>query len=110
MRERINTSQEEVLRRSATVFIDNLPQGIWKVWLFNLLSRFGRILSIKIPNKKSRTTGNKFCFVRFVSPHCAQRAVNFVNGKWIWGDCLVANIARFGVKNKLQRMQASNHN
>ena len=104
----------EVFRRSATVFIDNLPQGIWKVWLFNLLSRFGRIQSIFSPNKKSRTTGKTFCFVRFVSPHHAQSAVNFVNGRWIWGDFIVANIARFGVTNKFQRVtteengQASN--
>ena len=107
---RRSEGEEDGFSRSTTVFIDNLPLGIWKVWLYNLLSNFGKIQSINIPNKKSRSTGNKFCFVRFVRPQDAQFAVRVVHGKWIWGDFLVANIARFGVKNNMNHMQSSYHN
>ncbi|GFZ08924.1 hypothetical protein Acr_20g0007320 [Actinidia rufa] len=92
--------EEDTLRRSITVFIDNLPQGVWKVWLYNLFSRFGKILSIFISKKKSKISGNLFGFVRLGSPHDALRAVKEVNGLWIWGKTLMANIARFEVQNK----------
>ncbi|XP_057468177.1 uncharacterized protein LOC130757447 [Actinidia eriantha] len=99
-----------VPNRSNTVFIDNLPQGILKAWLFNLFSRFGNIQSIYVPNKMSQKTGNKFGFVRFGSPLYAQRAVEAINGSWIWGKILVANIARFGIQKKSKSMQAGNYN
>ncbi|PSR88154.1 Polyadenylate-binding protein like [Actinidia chinensis var. chinensis] len=99
-----------VPNRSNTVFIDNLPQGIWKAWLFNLFSRFGNIQSIYVPNKMSQKTGNKFGFVRFGNPLNAQRAVEAVNGSWIWGKILMANIARFGIQKKSKSMQAGNYN
>ena len=58
----------------------------------------------------SRTTGKKFGFVRFVSPLYAQKAIKVVNGRWIQGETLVANISRFGIKNKLKCMQSNNYN
>ena len=90
--------EDEALRRSETVFIDNLPHGIRKVWLFNFLSRFGKVRSIYVPNKNSKTTGNKFCFVRFEHTLHTQRVVKVVNGLWLWGKTLVANIARYGTR------------
>ncbi|GFY93178.1 hypothetical protein Acr_08g0015740 [Actinidia rufa] len=70
-------AEEDTLRRSITVFIDNLPQGVWKVWLYNLFSRFGEILSIYISKKKSKIFGNLFGFVRLGRYHDALRAVNW---------------------------------
>ncbi|GFY93207.1 hypothetical protein Acr_08g0016030 [Actinidia rufa] len=102
--------KNDVFRRFVTVFIDNLPQGIRKVWLYNFFSRFGKIQSVYVPNKKSKATGNQFGFLRFESPLDALRAVKEVNGLWIWGETLVANIARFGVQNKRKRMQSNNYN
>ncbi|XP_057472861.1 uncharacterized protein LOC130761391 [Actinidia eriantha] len=93
--------------RVATVFVDNLPKDVWKVWLYNLFSRFRKIQSIYIPNKKSKLSGNKFGFVRMGSPQEAIRAIKEMNGLWIWGRTLVANIARFGVQNKREHIQSS---
>lgn len=100
-------AEDEALRRSETVFIDNLPQGIWKVWLFNFFSKFGKIQSIHVPIKKSKTTGNKFCFVRFEHDLLAQRVVKVVNGLWLWGKTLVANIARFSTSNNGRKQNLS---
>ena len=91
----------------ATVFVDNLPKDVWKVWLYNLFSKFGKIQSIYIPNKKSKISGNQFGFVRMGSPQEAIRAIKEMNGLWIWGRTLVANIARFGVQNKREHIQSS---
>ncbi|GFZ21516.1 hypothetical protein Acr_29g0006780 [Actinidia rufa] len=72
--------KDDVFRRSITVFIDNLPQGIWKVWLYNFFSRFGKIQSVYVFNKKSKATGNQFGFLRFGSPLDALRAVKEAYG------------------------------
>ncbi|GFS37612.1 hypothetical protein Acr_00g0053050 [Actinidia rufa] len=74
--------------RVATVFVDNLPKDVWKVWLYNLFSKFGKIQSIYIPNKKSKISGNQFGFVRMGSPQEAIRAIKEMNGLWIWGRTL----------------------
>ncbi|XP_057504720.1 uncharacterized protein LOC130788148 [Actinidia eriantha] len=92
--------EEDTLRRSIIVFIDNLPQGVWKVWLYNIFSRFGKILSIYISKKKSKISGTLFGFVRLGSSHDALRAIKKVNGLCIWGKTLMANIARFEGQNK----------
>ncbi|GFZ09917.1 hypothetical protein Acr_21g0005160 [Actinidia rufa] len=92
--------------RVATVFVDNLPKDVWKVWLYNLFSKFGKIQSIYIPNKKSKLSGNQFGFVRMGSPQEAIRAIKEMNGLWIWGRTLVANIVRFGDQNKREHIQS----
>ena len=92
--------KDDVFRRSITVFIDNLLQGIRKVWLYNFFSRFGKIQRVYVPNKKSKATRNQFGFLRFGNPLDALRAVKKVNGMWILGEILMPNIARFGVQNK----------
>ena len=102
--------EEDALRRSVTVFIDNLQKGVWKVWLYNLFSKFGKIQSIYTFHKKSKTSGNQFDFVRLGSSHGAMRAIKEMNGLWIWGKILVANIARFGIQNKREHIQSSKNN
>ncbi|KAI8562171.1 hypothetical protein RHMOL_Rhmol03G0014000 [Rhododendron molle] len=78
-----------------SVFVDNLPIDIRKVWIYNLFSKYGRIRDLYIPNKKSKITRNQFGFVRFGSRTEAQRAADEVNDSWVWGHKLVANMARF---------------
>lgn len=60
---------------SATVFVDNLPFQIRKIWIFNLFSRFGKIRNIFIPHKRSKITGQSFAFVRFLKVEDAEAAI-----------------------------------
>ncbi|KAF7149002.1 hypothetical protein RHSIM_Rhsim03G0015400 [Rhododendron simsii] len=81
--------------RKSTVFVDNLPNGIRKGFLYNLFSRFGKIRDCYIPDKKSKRTGQSFGFIRFESIIDAAQAVEFTNRYWIWGRELIANVAKF---------------
>ncbi|GFS45394.1 hypothetical protein Acr_00g0095870 [Actinidia rufa] len=103
-------ADEDARGRSVTVFIDNLPKGTWKVWIYNLFFKFGKIQSIYIPTKKSKISGNQFGFVRMGSSHEATRAVKEMNGLWIWGRTLVANIARFGVQSRREHILIRKNN
>lgn len=47
----------------STVFVDNLPFEIRKVWIFNLFSKFGVIREPNIPLKRSKISRNRFAFV-----------------------------------------------
>ncbi|KAH7865339.1 hypothetical protein Vadar_005348 [Vaccinium darrowii] len=80
---------------SATVFVDNLPVQIRKIWVYNLFSKYGKIRDIYIPNKKSKVSGRSFGFVRFVLIKDAEEAIAEVNNSWYWGMKLRANFARF---------------
>lgn len=79
----------------ATVFVDNLPNDIQKIWVYNLFSKFGRIRETFIPNKKSKITGQSFGFVRFVCSKEAAIAIAKTNGLRCWNHKLVVKFAKF---------------
>ncbi|KAI8525263.1 hypothetical protein RHMOL_Rhmol13G0217000 [Rhododendron molle] len=82
----------------STVFVDNLPLEIRKVWIFNLFSKFGQIREPYIPLKRSKISRNRFAFVRFNKREEAAHAIAQINGSWVWGHKLVVNFARFQKK------------
>lgn len=79
----------------ATAFVDNLPELIRKIWVYNLFSKYGKIRDIYIPNKKSKVSGNNFGFVRFFLIKDAEKAIAEINNSWYWGMKLRVNFARF---------------
>lgn len=83
-----------------TLYVDNLPGDIHKVWIYNLFARYGKIRDLFIPNKVSKTTGQKFGFVRFSSEKEADQAVEGINGAWVWGFELVVKYASYSKTTK----------
>lgn len=79
----------------STVFIDNLPNEIRKIWVYNLFARYGKIREIFIPFKKSKISGQSFGFVRFNNDRDANIAIASSNNTWCWGHRLVVKKARF---------------
>lgn len=92
---RAEEGADDLELRKSTVFVDNLPNGIRKGFVYNLFSRFGKIWDCYIPDKKSKRTGQSFGFIRFESIRSAIQAVESTNGSWIWGQELIVNVARF---------------
>ncbi|KAF7129699.1 hypothetical protein RHSIM_Rhsim10G0184600 [Rhododendron simsii] len=84
--------------RKSTIFVDNLPNGIRKGFVYNLFSRFGKIWDCYIPDKTSKRSGQNFGFIRFESIRCAIQAVESTNRAWIWGRELIVNVAKFAKK------------
>lgn len=82
-------------QEAPTIFVDNLPVQIRKIWVYNLFSRFGKIRDIFIPFKKSKITGRKFGFVRFYNSKEASFAISNVDRTWWWDHLLVVKYARF---------------
>lgn len=78
-----------------TLFVDNLPLSIRKIWVYNLFTKFGKISEVVIPNKRSKVTNQQFGFVRFFSRKDALAAINYTNGCWVWGHKLTVQIAKF---------------
>lgn len=60
-RERVRQDEKEDLSQgNRTLFVGN-------VWLYNLLSKFGKIRDLFITSKKSKITGQSSCFIRFLT-------------------------------------------
>ncbi|XP_058203039.1 uncharacterized protein LOC131317507 [Rhododendron vialii] len=68
---------------------------IRKTRLYNLFCRFGKIRDIYIPNKRSKISGKRFCFVKFESREEAMHVVSMIDGTWVWDQKLVVEVARF---------------
>lgn len=80
---------------STTIFVDNLPQHIHKIWVFNLFRKFGKLRDIFIPTKKSKIIGQNFGFVRFFKREDAEVAVAETHNSWCWDHRLMVKFARF---------------
>ncbi|KAI8570572.1 hypothetical protein RHMOL_Rhmol01G0045300 [Rhododendron molle] len=91
-----------------TLFVDNLYDEIRKTWIYNLFSRFGKIRDIYIPNKRSKITGRRFCFVRFEVNREAEQAITRTDGIWVRDLKLVVKIARFMKKTEGNKDRSSN--
>ncbi|KAI8570602.1 hypothetical protein RHMOL_Rhmol01G0048300 [Rhododendron molle] len=88
--------------------MDNLYDEIPKTWIYNLFSRFGKIRDIYIPNKRSKITGRRFCFVRFEVNREAEQAITRTAGIWVRDLKLVVKIARFMKKTEGNQDRSSN--
>ncbi|KAI8558473.1 hypothetical protein RHMOL_Rhmol04G0096600 [Rhododendron molle] len=71
---------------------------IRKIWLYNLFSKFGKVIDSYIPIKRSKISGNRFGFVRYAYKKEAMLALEKTDGLWIWNHSLVVNTARFVTK------------
>lgn len=105
--EREGTREAVYTQTIPTIFVDNLPYQIRKIWLYNLFSRYGKIRSIFIPSKRSKISGQSFGFVRFYSHKDANLAVEETSNGWYWGHKLVVKFARFLRKDNIQGPQES---
>lgn len=79
----------------STLFVDNLPISIKKIWIYNLFTKFGKIEDIFLPNKRSKITNMQFGFVRFNNRKEAVTAAVNTNHQWYWGQKLVVHTAKF---------------
>lgn len=83
-----------------TLYVDNLPLDLRKIWVFNLFTRFGKVVSVFLPKKRSKLTNQQFGFVRFSNEKDAMEAIEGINGKWFWNKKLVVHMAKYGgIKN-----------
>lgn len=71
---------------ATTLFVDNLPISIRKIWIHNLFVRFGKVSEIFIPNKWSKITKQQFGFVNFRNRKDAILAIANTNGHWVLGS------------------------
>lgn len=93
---RVNQKEKgDANRGHATLFVDNLPDQLRKVWVYNLFCKYEKIREIFIPNKKSKSTGRCFGFIRFEQGEEASQVAEEVNGKWVWDHQLMVKRARF---------------
>lgn len=93
MRER--EVRQTISEKSSTIFADNLPVGIRKIWVYNLFSKYGKIREVFIPNKRSKITNQSFGFVRLSDISEATLAIAKVHESWCWGKKLMVKYARF---------------
>lgn len=89
--------------RSSTLFVDNLPISIKKIWIYNLFTKFGKIADIFLPNKRSKITNMQFGFVRFNNRKEAITAAVNTNHQWYWGQKLMVHTAKFGAAKQAQQ-------
>ncbi|KAL7213901.1 hypothetical protein ACSBR1_026348 [Camellia fascicularis] len=47
-----------------SVFMDNIPVSMWAKGLFKIFSNYGVMLDAYIPNKRRRSIGSRFGFIR----------------------------------------------
>ncbi|KAE9444696.1 hypothetical protein C3L33_23406, partial [Rhododendron williamsianum] len=78
-----------------SVYVDNLPYEMDKVWLHQLFRGYSEVVDVYIPNKRSFRFNTKFGFVRFKSRVEAERAVQNLNGILIRDYYIHVNLARF---------------
>ncbi|KAH7861656.1 hypothetical protein Vadar_029023 [Vaccinium darrowii] len=67
-------------RKVFTVYVDNLSEDMDSVWLGQIFSKYGHILDVFIPKKKSKGFKSKFGFVRYGSIAEAKVAITEING------------------------------
>ncbi|KAH7834790.1 hypothetical protein Vadar_019745 [Vaccinium darrowii] len=93
-----------------TIFVDNQPIQIRKIWVHNLFSRFGKVRDVFIPFKTSKISGRKFGFVRFNRLEEASLAIANVDKTWRWDHLLAVKYARFLKNRDRQIYYQNNHN
>ncbi|XP_028070288.1 uncharacterized protein LOC114272780 [Camellia sinensis] len=78
-----------------SVFVDNIPASMGAKGLSKLFSNFGVVLDAYIPQKRRRSTGSRFGFIRYGCPVAASMALQKANGLWCDDKALKVKMAEF---------------
>ncbi|GMP74524.1 hypothetical protein CsSME_00031927 [Camellia sinensis var. sinensis] len=78
-----------------TVFVDNLPNSMNSIGLFNLFGKFGVVKDSFIPQKRRRNTNTRFGFVRYSCEVAANVAVQKADGLWVDDKKLFVKLAAY---------------
>ncbi|KAL7183438.1 hypothetical protein ACSBR2_025778 [Camellia fascicularis] len=78
-----------------SVFMDNIPVSMWAKWLFKIFSNYGVVLDAYIPNKRRRSTGSRFGFIRYNCPVAVDMALQKANRLWCDDKALKVKMAEF---------------
>ncbi|CAO2834640.1 unnamed protein product [Amaranthus hypochondriacus] len=82
-------------KNGTTLFIDGLPQGISKEWLWDVFAEHGGVNDIFISRKRRPANSNAFGFVRFNKSEDARVAIEKLNGRIIKGKKMAVTIAKY---------------
>ncbi|XP_058220426.1 uncharacterized protein LOC131330752 [Rhododendron vialii] len=82
---------------TVTLFVDNIPEQKDQMWLKRAFNKFGEVKDVFIPLKRSKSTGNKFGFVRYDCYEAANRAISRMNGVWVEKERLFVKEASFRI-------------
>ncbi|KAL7165892.1 hypothetical protein ACSBR2_036709 [Camellia fascicularis] len=63
--------------------------------LFKIFSNYGVVRDAYIPNKKRRSTGSRFEFIRYDCPVAADTALQKANGLWCDDKALKVKMAEY---------------
>ncbi|KAH7833188.1 hypothetical protein Vadar_003897 [Vaccinium darrowii] len=81
-----------------SVFLDNLTEDMDAEWLGQIFSKFGHVIDVFLPKKRSKSFNSKFGFVRYCSKIEAEEAIFALNGISIRGKKILVKLAAYGVE------------
>ncbi|XVF17060.1 hypothetical protein REPUB_Repub10bG0084600 [Reevesia pubescens] len=81
-----------------TVFVNNLPQEANHRWVTTIFQKFGRVVDVFLPVKRSKW-GRRIGFVRYSSVFDARSAIWNLNGVFFLDNKIGVNMARFNPRN-----------
>lgn len=90
------------LQELHTLFVDNLSTDVGVDELRILFNKFGVVMDVFIPLKRSKVSGNKFGFVRYDCHVSADVAILKANSMWFKDRKLFVKFASFGKKNIIE--------
>ncbi|XVF31073.1 hypothetical protein REPUB_Repub16aG0114000 [Reevesia pubescens] len=93
---------ERGISKVFAVFVNNLPLKADSRWIAKVFNRFGKVVDVFVPKKRSRW-GRKIGFVRFGSLVEARRAIWNLNGVFFLDYKIGVNLARFNPRNTYWR-------
>ncbi|CAO2827764.1 unnamed protein product [Amaranthus hypochondriacus] len=90
-----------------TLFLDHLPRGISREWVYDIFSDCGKVDDTYISKKVRMNTSDGFGFVRYRKMEDARRAVEKFNGHTIKGLKLSVSFARYDKNGRSFKSRAS---
>ncbi|KAH7835357.1 hypothetical protein Vadar_025426 [Vaccinium darrowii] len=80
-----------------TIYVDNLSDDMDTEWLGQIFSKYGRVVDVFIPFKRSKNFRSKFGFVRFNTVVEAEKAIADLDGISIRDKKMLVKMATFKV-------------
>lgn len=90
-------TKRERRQETVTLFVDNIPEQKDHMWLKRAFNKFGEVKDVFIPLKRSKSTNNKFGFVRYGCYEAASMAISTMNGVWVENERLFVKESSFGI-------------